>query len=655
MELMEQEGDISLNTLSRGRIPDTFEIEETTLSTSPPNIDAVPSIECGSGRHMAPSSGHQGGFRASAIEPLMTRSMTATTSAIVPNDVGTTVGEPQTGIAPKPPPRPVSAIVTTSSERRRPEIPPPLPPRKYKTRAKQRATLSLCMGEGLTGPGAVSNDIEAVQTALGLTELHVPGGFPPRENQASFDSMEAFAGSQENLSFVSHPGRTSAGSESGASMTIPEASSQEIIAESNSIGLQDDIGASSRPDNNSEQPQTEQFHVTVTTTADSVTVTTLSAQLARIPSIESAVSVEDSPTDISAGFSTALEEEDDHDNDPSRAHSTSSQSASAQIVVTTTAVQQPSSTHSEAVADSCVNSGLSPEGATSDITTSGTTSESEPFSQSHNIDPSVCDSVSSRLAQIETVVNPTSSSGEQGGERPRAWSESAGENISLSDRSPNDTQTVRSTEPPTRDLPPPPVARRRVHSNEDATRHSQAITQQEWHQQVPVRSETPPTPPPRPRAVPPPVPPREGSQLSRPHRDPSTPPTPPPRPAAMLASSVTSSPPVAMHQSITMEASPPVTDSIRTPPSFDRQAVQQALLNWHQQIQQQGQTHSSTDSPSLSREPSDIWQRRSQAGDQSSPQRSNPASRSGKTEETSYSSSLELTTVMCLCTNLSIK
>ena len=70
--------------------------------------------------------------------------------------------------------------------------PPPLPPRKYKTKGLSAEKLR---------PQDYTNQ----------TELSIPAGFPSKENTSSFDSMEAFSGSNENMTLNSTIGSRNSG------------------------------------------------------------------------------------------------------------------------------------------------------------------------------------------------------------------------------------------------------------------------------------------------------------------------------------------------------------------------------------------------------------------------------------------------------------
>ena len=204
--------------------------------------------------------------------------------------------------------------------------PPPLPPRKYRTKGLPRERLGL--------KDHANNSI--------TPELTVPQGLPSKENSSSFDSMEAFSGSNENMTVNS-----AANGKVGAKGIPEEVYSQEWntreeVAEAASTGhnvatlsvqLEETIGGQSETDDiqtdgpvtptERAQNKTEPFdesgatsesyesatesmgtsEKTVLQTVDSSVkshnnactaagsfVTSIAAQLARIPTIESAVS-----------------------------------------------------------------------------------------------------------------------------------------------------------------------------------------------------------------------------------------------------------------------------------------------------------------------------------------------------------------------------
>ncbi|ELU13953.1 hypothetical protein CAPTEDRAFT_199104 [Capitella teleta] len=156
------DSDLDLTALSRGRLMENFDIDEAEINLQTPSIAAVPSIECG-----PTGKWKQSGVPVGVVRPF---SVVEPTSSMD----GETSGE-------SPPPD-------------RNSIPPPLPPRKHRGSSKvKKAPLDLSKACSMS-------ELSSMQVpVVNLSELQVPEGLPPRENQASFDSMEAFAGSQENM------------------------------------------------------------------------------------------------------------------------------------------------------------------------------------------------------------------------------------------------------------------------------------------------------------------------------------------------------------------------------------------------------------------------------------------------------------------------
>ena len=342
----QQDVTISLSALSRGRISDSFEIEDVTLTdNTPQHLSAVPNIECrqsvlnqGATWNCA-SADHASGNQAYGID-----NHSASVVGISPNlnsiaghtERIITMGENQVdgingacnGNSDK----------EINTEERRNKVanhftrntPPPLPPRKYKTKG--------LVGERLRLKDHANNSI--------MPELTVPQGLPSKENTSSFDSMEAFSGSQENMTVnsaaVSRPAATgipeevslqecnaSTGQNNGANAattsTNPNVATLNVQLEGTVRGQCETDFQTDRPITPTERAhnKTESFDESGATsesyesasesmgtseeavlqTADSPVkshnnactaagsfVTSIAAQLARIPSIESAVS-----------------------------------------------------------------------------------------------------------------------------------------------------------------------------------------------------------------------------------------------------------------------------------------------------------------------------------------------------------------------------
>ena len=360
---------VSLNALTRGRIPDSFEIEEDSLGNSPPSISAVPSIECGSGVWESPPSEHSvslsevnGASRVGQVNEVECTLQEASTSVCDRTDMSTEEGTP-----------------------------PPLPPRKYKMRGHKLDLLDCDGGQPpspptriITSDSKVNSDTPARPTTpvVDLAELQVPGGFPPRENQASFDSMEAFAGSQENIAVSRNKVNTSSsGSEPqrGAS----EASSQSVHERDHTVGQGDSTA------------HTDSVTISVTTSGADVTVTTITDQHSHPPALEVTMSPESSPRESLSGGSVS------RGADVSIGSLPVGEPTGAHIVVTAQAIEQRTASQ--------VAGTPGPLLCTPVVTDSG-----EPFTSStagvpataQTVEPVPSSVVHAMVAQTESVVHP---------------------------------------------------------------------------------------------------------------------------------------------------------------------------------------------------------------------------------------------------------
>ena len=202
-ESSQQDVTISLSALSRGRIPDSFEIEETTLNDNThQHLSSVPNIECRQSALGATlnysNADHVNGASAqacgvdnhSASVVGISPNLSSTAGHTHRNTMGENTAEGMNGACNG------NDRKEINNEQRRNKIakdfkrsiPPPLPPRRYKTKG-----LSV---EKLRAQ-------ERSNTSVTQTELSVPEGFPSKENTSSFDSMEAFSGSNENMALNS--------------------------------------------------------------------------------------------------------------------------------------------------------------------------------------------------------------------------------------------------------------------------------------------------------------------------------------------------------------------------------------------------------------------------------------------------------------------
>ena len=201
---------LSLSVLTRGRVPNSFILHDDIFVDGPQNIAAVPNIECGPHGTLNDDLGDSAGRNSGSISH--TAQVPVTESAPLN---GNTPHNIPVGVV-HPIPAAMDTAVTiasvqpganmvnmstetgqfdTTQKNGKADPPPPLPPRKYppgliRPKPKPRTkTETRTVSQRRTG-------------VIEGQELQLPC-LPPRENQSSFDSMEAFAGSHENLSHSS--------------------------------------------------------------------------------------------------------------------------------------------------------------------------------------------------------------------------------------------------------------------------------------------------------------------------------------------------------------------------------------------------------------------------------------------------------------------
>ena len=230
-----QQGDdihISLSALTRGRIPDSFEIEEDSLlNISATSIKTIPNIECGSFSNSESPEGETqqqidsneasnedsgilndslGEYTSLHVDQGIDIVVSTSPSSVSPSDTlntgtthsstssstftststgssGTSASVSASGTSDQSSSTPTAAMGQDSATQSPGgESPPPLPPRLYTPPGEQNLNQLL------------TNRAPQTSNAVDLNMLNI-GNFPPRENQASFDSMQAFAGSRENI------------------------------------------------------------------------------------------------------------------------------------------------------------------------------------------------------------------------------------------------------------------------------------------------------------------------------------------------------------------------------------------------------------------------------------------------------------------------
>ena len=219
---------ISLAALSRGRISDSFEIETEALNNIT-TLDSVPNIECESGTHgtscnrlscrsttentaevndtsaqdtvqdtiSLDSSVHEVGIDSTSGKNSPTHSSVLNSSVPGSSSVSSLPDPSTVPGASSSTPVPDTDSTTENAVPMDTEVgsldqypAPPLPPRLFKSQSYS----SDCLRRKKHGCGSPS--------ARGRqTELQVPSG-SKRESQTSFDSVEAFAGSHENIAAV---------------------------------------------------------------------------------------------------------------------------------------------------------------------------------------------------------------------------------------------------------------------------------------------------------------------------------------------------------------------------------------------------------------------------------------------------------------------
>ncbi len=188
----QQEVTISLSALSKGRIPDSsFEIEDNSLTrNSPENLSAVPNIECSPVINTAAWACNSGSG-ASQQEANNQQNMSCPSASVagIPANLNQVTTPNWTTISNNAVNSGAKNLKQTGIRKPGKKVPPPLPPRKYKERE-----LLLASGVQISGL-----DCQASGATCSPAELSVPQGFPSKETTSSFDSMEAFSGSNENV------------------------------------------------------------------------------------------------------------------------------------------------------------------------------------------------------------------------------------------------------------------------------------------------------------------------------------------------------------------------------------------------------------------------------------------------------------------------
>ncbi len=188
----QQEVTISLSALSKGRIPDSsFEIEDNSLTrNSPENLSAVPNIECSPVINTSACS-YNSVSSTSQQQANNQQNMSCPSASVagIPANLNQVTAPNWTTISNNAVNSGAREVKQTGSRPSGKKVPPPLPPRKYKERE-----LLLASGVQISGL-----DCQASGATSSTAELSVPQGFPSKETTSSFDSMEAFSGSNENV------------------------------------------------------------------------------------------------------------------------------------------------------------------------------------------------------------------------------------------------------------------------------------------------------------------------------------------------------------------------------------------------------------------------------------------------------------------------
>ena len=216
-------------------VPDSAGLEsQSLLSHSPPSLSDVPSIECGSFIHnqnpihpaggdteafpQTRSKGHGltdrevAGAERGSQDNVCVR-LTDNDRVRVQADGVVNSGDSDLSLQGQrslTPQNVASHEHPTNVSSPQSDTPPPIPPRTYKnTRAYEEMMELPLLASPLSSLATSASTEAGLSTEAATVEASVtssnvllplpPSGLPARENQASFDSMEAFAGSQENL------------------------------------------------------------------------------------------------------------------------------------------------------------------------------------------------------------------------------------------------------------------------------------------------------------------------------------------------------------------------------------------------------------------------------------------------------------------------
>ena len=555
---MDEDSPLSLSRLSRGRIPDTFSIEEGALSRSPPCLNAVPNIECGVTGVFNGSQSDLGAGMPAQNPPLEnsvhmngthcfahgTGEAASSTDTPAANIAGVCPTETAPGLPPKPKRSNSNNTEAVAAPTRPPDVPPPppeeeappLPPRRYKPQPPLRRTSNQSSNSDSSVTPPISSEASS----------ETPPALPAKERQASFNSLEAFAGSNENI-----------GQHVSVASPAEPVCSPPVVEESN-----EEAEAAGEDAPSTEQPSVIDSYMSASQEAEvepeepvapvteSAPPSSLSGQLAAltsIPAVSAMTSTSGPASSAAPPVSTTRSSVSGQSSPPVLApvsvcprHGTVTlvEAAPAHLVVTALPTGQETSRpvnvlHSRGVATP--PQGNSPTSRRRAIppTPSGT---SPPCQQSSAPCP--------RHGPTVSACRPPRTSRSNSEETtPLVATRSTGHRRLSED---NRMGTICAT----------PEVRRQL-SDEERARTRQLL--EGWRQQ-----HGPPDPPPRdpaPRDTPPVPPPRDGSTLST---QPTTPPTPPPRDPTTTLSST----PAAPHRPVarTWSEENPIPDHIAPPP-----------------------------------------------------------------------------------------
>ena len=601
----------------QNRLQDNLNLVEGSLSTSPAGIAAVPRIECSPKLARSNSSlqrqddtagdsntSHsEDGISTEAVQldihqPAQSSEASDVSNhgdrdAMVTDSMGAVFTQPDMTEAPAQP--------AESTE----GVPPPLPPRNYRVK---HADLSNRKSYPLAA-NKINNRADRKSLERTVSGSDNPArSFPPRENQASFDSLHAYAGSRENLtrhissssssdnqSSTDHQlgsvGEENTGERPQTDLTAShcgtEAGGSEIATQQGSDS-QGAAAAGCDPESvtnpEAASPPTESTPV-VTRTRSGLGASSMAAQLARIPNIESAVSSSpgqrftftlDQMVHPEYEVSSKRRSEphlhyvDREGGDTMWSNKPGFEPTSAQLVVTAQAVgQETSSRVASSKPQVCLpvtgKPAIPPRPTSKPL-------ERHPApgqlaSESSSEDSSLTLSEQSALAVPASRTSHSSSSSGSEVDGPR-WPVRNESMCSVSSES-----SVTSSSSEGIAGPPPPamsqLLRHRGHSEED---RDVPHPLQQWQHSLSQSTESPPPTPP----------PREGRDNS------PRPPVPPPRDGSKLSTET--------HPAVATVVIPPTPPPRVTPvatrgsdPTLQRQAIQRELLRWHQQQQGQGQ------------------------------------------------------------------